>query len=708
MAQKITTLAQTPPHLTSIEVSYSDLTFERRVGGGGFSEVFKGLWQRTIVAIKKLKIEEFNHSITEEFQREVYVMSGLRHPHIVNFYKACFEAGKYCIVMEFYERGSLYHWLKTSEAEAWPSRKRIALEVSLGLSYLHGKRVIHRDLKSLNVLLDSELKAKIADFGLSKIKMESSLTSVGQASVVGTLRWNPPELLSGDVTQHSTKTDMYSYGMVLWEIATRTIPFAQQANDQIVGLWIMQHRKEKIPEETPKFIKALIERCRDESEKRPSAEQAVKELEIEVASSMPPSLLIAAPISGSVEPVSLVTLAPPASVVVPPPVSSSGPVLPKTNGPKVTIALASDPDYGVVGLHRFNTLLNEQDMAQDATVKCYQKAAEQGNADAQKALGLCYHKGQGVTQDYKEAMKWFRKAAEQGNADAQNNLGNYYYSGLGVPQNYKEAVEQYQKAANQDNAAAQYGLGNCHYSGLGVPQNYKKAVEQYQKAANQGNSAAQYVLGICYYDGRGVHQDYKEAVKWWQKASEQGHLEAQFKLYECYCNGQGTEKNYKLGQYWCKRAADQGHSLAQGHCYYFGFEVPQDYKEAVKHFQKAAEQGNADAQTFLGKCYYDGQGVTKDYKEAVKLFRKAAERGDEYAQHNLGICYKNGRGVPQDYKEAVKLFRKAADQGHVDARKELGFCYRDGKGVAKDMNEAAMWLSKAGYTYYDLKNLLQW
>ena len=88
----------------------------------------------------------------------------------------------------------------------------------------------------------------------------------------------------------------------------------------------------------------------------------------------------------------------------------------------------------------------------------YQKAAEQGDASAQFNLGLIYRKGKGVTQDYKEAIKWFRKAAEQGDAEAQFNLGLIYRKGKGVTQDYKEAIKWFRKAAEQGDAEAQFNL----------------------------------------------------------------------------------------------------------------------------------------------------------------------------------------------------------------------------------------------------------
>jgi hypothetical protein len=112
-------------------------------------------------------------------------------------------------------------------------------------------------------------------------------------------------------------------------------------------------------------------------------------------------------------------------------------------------------------------------------------SAEQGNASAQNNLGGMYEFGDGVTQDYAEAVKWYRKAAEQGNANAHYNLGTMYESGDGVTQDYAEAVKWYRKGAEQGNASAQYRLGTMYINGMGVTQDDAEAVKWYTKAAEQ-------------------------------------------------------------------------------------------------------------------------------------------------------------------------------------------------------------------------------
>ena len=130
-----------------------------------------------------------------------------------------------------------------------------------------------------------------------------------------------------------------------------------------------------------------------------------------------------------------------------------------------------------------------------------------GEPDGQCSLGVMYAKGEGVAQDYAEAVKWFRRAAEQGLAAAQNNLGASYDKGEGVAQDYAEAVKWYRRAAEQGLAAAQNNLGGMYDKGDGVVQDYAEAGKWYRLAAEQGLAEAQLNLGLMYYKGEGVGQD---------------------------------------------------------------------------------------------------------------------------------------------------------------------------------------------------------
>lgn len=153
--------------------------------------------------------------------------------------------------------------------------------------------------------------------------------------------------------------------------------------------------------------------------------------------------------------------------------------------------------------------------------------AKQGDASAQCNLGVMFMEGQGVSQNYAEAVNWYRKAAEQGDVEAQYFLGSMYGDGQGVPQSDVEAVKWYRKAAEQGFASAQHNLGAMYAQGRGVSQSNIEAVKWCYKAAEQGFAKAQYSLGGMYLLGQGVPLNSEEAYMWFYIAVTNGYEDAQ-------------------------------------------------------------------------------------------------------------------------------------------------------------------------------------
>lgn len=125
-----------------------------------------------------------------------------------------------------------------------------------------------------------------------------------------------------------------------------------------------------------------------------------------------------------------------------------------------------------------------------------------------------------------------------------------------------------------------------------------------------------------------------------------------------------------------------------------------DYATALKLWLPAAEQGDANAQSYLGLLYLRGWGVRQDNAQAARWYRKAADQGNTAAQNNLATLYGNGTGVPQDYGQAFVLLRKAADAGAMEAYVNLARAYEAGRGVAKDCSAALGWYRKAVHGGY--------
>ena len=209
-------------------------------------------------------------------------------------------------------------------------------------------------------------------------------------------------------------------------------------------------------------------------------------------------------------------------------------------------------------------------------INAIQLAADWGDADAQYNLGVMYHKGDGVPQDYAQAAKWFRLAADQGFAQAQFNLGVMYFNGDGVRKNYAQAVKWYRLAADQGYALAQSNLGVMYAKGQGVPQDAAQTVKWLRRAADQGFAQAQFNLGYLYATGdsavsllmaifgkahlkghKKLPYDSVQAAKWYRLAADQGHASAQYSLGAMYETGQGVRKNYVQAAKWLNLAAAQ-------------------------------------------------------------------------------------------------------------------------------------------------------
>jgi hypothetical protein len=184
--------------------------------------------------------------------------------------------------------------------------------------------------------------------------------------------------------------------------------------------------------------------------------------------------------------------------------------------------------------------------------------AEEGNAEAQKILGIMYDYGHGVEKDQERALEWYLRAASQGQVSVQYQVGAKYFRGEGTYRNYEEAAIWWERAANGGQVDAQFNLGLMYFRGLSVEPDNTRAAELFRLAAEQGHNYAQYSLAVMYSFGQGVDKDYATAFKWFTLAAEQGLAQAQFNMGVYYENGYGIEQDIGKARMWYERAAAQG------------------------------------------------------------------------------------------------------------------------------------------------------
>ncbi|KAJ8569019.1 hypothetical protein ON010_g6245 [Phytophthora cinnamomi] len=213
-------------------ISKDKLEVQERLGCGAFGEVYSGMYDRRRVAVKMLPpLMRPDVKQVNEFLAEAKRAATITHPHIVSLIGVAWNAlSDACVVMEYMDGGDLRSLLSDYEATRHPvgfdnEKATIAMHVCQALAYMHSLAtpIIHRDLKSRNILLNQAMEAKLTDFGISREKLDQAMTAG-----VGTSLWIAPEFLMGN--NYDDKADIFSFGVVLSELDTHQLPYAAATN----------------------------------------------------------------------------------------------------------------------------------------------------------------------------------------------------------------------------------------------------------------------------------------------------------------------------------------------------------------------------------------------------------------------------------------------------------------------------------------------
>ncbi|CAF4050469.1 unnamed protein product [Rotaria sp. Silwood1] len=191
-------------------------------------------------------------------------MDRLRSPYIVTFYGACIETQKQALITEYMSLGSLYKLLHEDNLVlSWSQQQSISLQIAKGINYLHQLQpsVLHRDIKSGNFLLERAYEGytvKVCDFGLAKTRNETSSRTSSSHSLACTLQWTAPEILR--LEHYTEKSDIYSLGVVYWELITKQKPY-DGYNDGVIRAFVLAKERLPIPDTTPSTFCAVVEKC---------------------------------------------------------------------------------------------------------------------------------------------------------------------------------------------------------------------------------------------------------------------------------------------------------------------------------------------------------------------------------------------------------------------------------------------------------------
>ncbi|XP_076874897.1 raf-1 proto-oncogene, serine/threonine kinase a isoform X2 [Brachyhypopomus gauderio] len=266
------------------EIEASEVMLQSRIGSGSFGTVYKGKWHGD-VAVKILKVTDPTPEQLQAFRNEVAVLRKTRHVNILLF-MGYMTKDNLAIVTQWCEGSSLYKHLHVLETNLQMFQLiDIARQTAQGVDYLHAKNIIHRDMKSNNIFLHEGLTVKIGDFGLATVKSRwSGSHQVERPS--GSILWMAPEVIRmQDNNPYSFQSDVYSYGVVLYELMTGELPYSHIANrDQIifmVGRGYLAPDLSKLYKSCPKAMKRLVADCIKKSkEERPLFPQILSSIEL--------------------------------------------------------------------------------------------------------------------------------------------------------------------------------------------------------------------------------------------------------------------------------------------------------------------------------------------------------------------------------------------------------------------------------------------
>ncbi|KAM0050719.1 putative dual-specificity kinase TKL-Pl-4 family [Helianthus debilis subsp. tardiflorus] len=286
------------------EIDLAKLDIRNVIAHGTYGTVYKGVYDGQDVAVKVLDWGEDGLATAAEtanlrtsFRQEVAVWHKLDHPNVTKFVGASMGTSDLkipsnntsnmgqnslpsracCVVVEYLPGGTLKKYLIRNSRKKLSFKivVQLALDLSRGLSYLHSKKIVHRDVKTENMLLDLNRTLKIADFGVARVEAQNPRDMTGET---GTLGYMAPEVLDGK--PYNRKCDVYSFGICLWEVYCCDMPYADLSFAEVSSAVVRQNLRPDIPKCCPSSFANILRKCWDANpDKRPEMDEVVRLLE---------------------------------------------------------------------------------------------------------------------------------------------------------------------------------------------------------------------------------------------------------------------------------------------------------------------------------------------------------------------------------------------------------------------------------------------
>lgn len=634
------------------------------LGKGGMGIVFKGklIHSETgvneLVAIKVLFKDLSEESILRA-RREASIQ--IVHENVIRMYgfvETTDGDGKprYHVISEFLDGEPLSERLKKSGILQQSESLKIVKNVLAALYMLHGKGYVHRDIDPSNVMVCKDGKIKIIDFGIAR-KMKEYHDEFQQGTqegkFIGKVNYASPEQARGEHWLTNATSDIYSVGVLLFELLTGKLPFSGTTYQIIKG-----HLEQPLPESEiqSEDLQYVVRKATNklQAERYQSASEFIVDIE-KIENGRSP---IPIPRKKWIYVLS-------AAMVV----------LLFCVGGWIFFDKKQKQysEYLLAGADKLSVALYD-----DALVS-YKNAYTIKKTDSVALIIdmlnlLTPAVKEYINSQYSKADSLFKMSAAKNSSDAYYYLGEMCYEGIGVPKDFKKGFDYTIKAAKLGNQLAEYRLGLIYQNGLDVKADKDKAIGCFEKAgqmADKGialnNPELQFVKGNMFRWGNGVQKNEKRAIEYYTAAANQGYPQAQYALYEVL-----SERDSERATEWLIKSARQEYPKAQ---FKYGTQLlgQQRYKEGLEWTCKAAEKNYSPAMRQLGAIYQDReksslaisiqQSLGIDGNDSVSHYytKKALDYDfDNYlAMYELAVDYAKGNGVTRNIEEAEKYFKMA-------------------------------------------------
>ncbi|RUS32362.1 kinase-like domain-containing protein [Jimgerdemannia flammicorona] len=649
------------------------VTLGSLLGQGGFGRVYRGTLRGMTVAVKLMSAPRLSTEVERVVQNELGLLVRLRHCNFV------------VQVLGYY---------RTDDSTV--AIARICGDIAKAVEFVHAEGIIHGDLKATNILLDRFLTPKITDFGISR----------AFTTLIGERLRHPDKRFTH---QESVLSDIYGYGLIVWEVATDGMqPYAgmndmtlniAKISDEISDDNQLQYVGD-LPDDTPQVFRDIVCQCLSvDPTLRPSLASVQNTLDAYMATAPAPRALYEVDSMG---------LAPAAAA------SDSGWLPTSPTVPSADI-----------GVNELSTLSRQQREAFGVAMYYYQEgklvqAMEyfqvpelRDHSITLRMLGHCHI---AAGNDPVEAFQCFKRSSEGGDAKGQLALAWCFDNRYGTWKDLASAFEWWLEHLLEtfgDQSAGNSALD--WLSKVFMPNESEVLAKTLLESVRSGNIRARRLFALLYYSGKldGIHEGLEihtndKLFLGLVEYSIVGNKEAQSEVHRLI-KASPPDRQQRHDQLFAsvklagaiilalasiKTTRDPlaGVILLRNSTYLACTRVA---GEAFYWCEKAAEAGSLLAQMGLSWMYMNGAGIEKDPDAAFQWFSRAAQAGNANAQNSLGYCYFAGVEVDQDYGMAARWYLRAAEAGSLQGMKNIGVCYISGRGAKADVAAAFRWFSKA-------------